>query len=169
MSVILRHICRAAASVALLYLLNVPLFLSNPLHLPLLFVLGVSSYHVAFLGLYSLWGWGLLGGALLLGLVHPAAGVAAGFFGGFVAAAALGGGLRGRLLSLALYLLLYAALTNLLLLVSPLAPYALEREDVPDPLHAPWYFLYYFAYHLAYGRFVKPFPLWTRWEKFKKA
>ena len=104
-----------------------------------------------------------------MGLVHPAAGVAAGFFGGFVAAAALGGGLRGRLLSLALYLLLYAALTNLLLLVSPLAPYALEREDVPDPLHAPWYFLYYFAYHLAYGRFVKPFPLWTRWEKFKKA
>jgi len=113
-AVIRSIIARGLASTALLYLLNLPLFFFNPLYYPFLFALGAASYHVAFLGVYSLWGWVfLLVSFLLAAVVHPSVGVFVGFVGGFVAAAALGVG-RRRLFSLLLHVFLYVVLTNLL-------------------------------------------------------
>lgn len=157
-----RNIARGAVSTALLYLLNLPLFFLNPLLHPFLLALGSASYHVAFLGVYSFWGWVFLAVAFLAAVVyHPAVGIFVGFVGGFVAAAVLGVG-RRRLLSLVLYVFLYAVLTNLLALVSVFMPYAVDRDDVPDPLHAPLYFVYYAILHLVYEVAVRPRPLWAR-------
>ncbi|AFA40735.1 hypothetical protein Pogu_2708 [Pyrobaculum oguniense TE7] len=147
---------RAGLSTVFLYLLNLPLYLFNPLFYPPLFSLGVASYHAAFFGFYTLWGWVLLVGSYALGaLFHPAAGVALAFVGGFFVALALGRG-GWRLLSLLLYVALYVVLTNLLALASVPMPYLVEREDVPDPAHAPLYFVYYLALHWAFNRLVKP-------------
>jgi hypothetical protein len=154
-------IARGLVSTALLYLLNLSLFLFNPLDYPFLFALGAASYHVAFLGVYSLWGWVFLFVSFLFAaVVHPSAGIFVGFVGGFVAAAALGVG-RWRLFSLLLYVFLYVVLTNLLVFVSVFMPYAVDREYVPDPLHLPLYFVYYATLHLAYGAVVRPRPLWA--------
>jgi hypothetical protein len=87
-----------------------------------------------------------------------------GFVGGFLAAAALGRGWR-RLLSALLYVFLYFVLTNLLALVSVFMPYAVEREDVPDPLHAPLYLVYYAVLHFAYMRVLGPRPLWAGFRR----
>jgi|GEM_PF-1392854 len=150
------HIGRAGASTVLLYLLNLPLFFSNPLFYPPLFSLGAASYHTAFFGLYTLWGWALyVGSFVLAALVHPALGVFLAFVGGFFVALALGSGKR-RLLSPFLYLVLYFLLTNALTLASLFMPFVVEREEVPDPAHAPLYFVYYLALHWAFGRLVRP-------------
>ncbi|WP_258870462.1 hypothetical protein [Pyrobaculum aerophilum] len=149
-------IFRAVASTLLLYLINLPLYLYSPLFYPPLFSLGAASYHVAFFGLYTLWGWVFLASSLLISaLVGPALGALLAYIGGFFLALALGNGTR-RLLSLLLYLVLYVLLTNVLVLVSLFMPYLVEREDVPDPAHAPLYFFYYWALHWVFGRLIKP-------------
>ncbi|ABP50938.1 conserved hypothetical protein [Pyrobaculum arsenaticum DSM 13514] len=150
------HFPRAAASALLLYLLNLPLYLYNPLFYPPLFSIGAASYHTAFFGLYTLWGWAFLASSLLISaLINPALGALLAYIGGFFLALALRSGSK-RLFSLLLYLVLYVSLTNVLVLVSQFMPYLVEREDVPDPAHAPLYFFYYWALHWVFGRLVKP-------------
>jgi hypothetical protein len=66
-----------------------------------------------------------------------------------------------NIFSLLLYVFLYVVLTNLLVFVSVFMTYAVDRLDVPDPLHLPLYFVYYTTLHLAFGVVVRPRPLWA--------